>query len=101
MRKRSPSTAMTARTAATWLAMIVGLSFSGLPQATEALAAGESGAIVLNNFATELLNIQAPQTQAHKQYKFTNPRDGWVFFSSGGPVTGGGRVLLVVGARMG
>ena len=36
---------------------------------------------VLNNFVTELLNIE-PEVKAYAEYDFYNPRQGWVYFSS-------------------
>ena len=51
---------------------------------------------VLNNLVTELANVQEPQTAPHKSYTFTNPRKGWVFFSSTASVTGAGSAFLAV-----
>ena len=52
---------------------------------------------VLNNLCWELLNV-SPGTNTKKQYTFTNPRRGWVFFISEGrdDVT-----LFVPGAKPG
>jgi hypothetical protein len=45
---------------------------------TKGKPAPERGARVLNNLVTELLNVSADRAS----YRFTNPRDGWVFISS-------------------
>lgn len=37
------------------------------------------GAKVLNNLVAELLRVNVPPSEALKEYKFTNPRNGWVF----------------------
>ena len=36
---------------------------------------------VLNNFVSELLNVKMAAS-AQRDYEFTNPRDGWIFFST-------------------
>jgi len=36
----------------------------------------------LNNLVTELLNVSRPPPRAGAQWRFTNPRAGWVFFQS-------------------
>jgi len=40
---------------------------------------------ILNNLVAELLNVQTPQVEATKEYTFTNPREGWAFFSLTAP----------------
>ncbi len=42
------------------------------------------GVKTLNNLAAELLIVRTPQKEAQKDYKFTNPRNGWVFISTRG-----------------
>jgi len=53
---------------------------------------GGQGMRVLNNLVTELLNVDA----AEHDYTFTNPRDGWVFFSSSAELSGTQRVRLIL-----
>ncbi|MHA1795469.1 MAG: hypothetical protein ACTSUK_05110, partial [Promethearchaeota archaeon] len=50
---------------------------------------------VLNNFVTELLKI-TNVSQPHSEYEFTNPRDGWIFFSSTVNVVNSGKVRLIL-----
>jgi hypothetical protein len=52
-------------------------------------AEGERGMKRLNNLVTELLD--APNPGAQRQWEFSNPRDGWVFFRATGA---GGKVEL-------
>lgn len=44
----------------------------------QAVAAGK----ILNNFVTELLNVQTTVPKPYKEYKFLHKRDGWVFISA-------------------
>jgi hypothetical protein len=75
-----------------WAAMIV-FSLAALPH----VAAADNGdAKVLNNLVSELFNLEAAQTEAHKQYTFTNPRPGWVFFSTAASVNGTQRALVTL-----
>ena len=53
----------------------------------------------LNNLVTELLTVQAPQAEARQTYRFSNPKDGWVFFSSVASTKDGGSVYLVVNSE--
>ncbi len=54
------------------------------------------GTEVLNNLVAELLNVKPAQTEALKEYTFTNPRDGWVFISSTAETRGTDRTLVSV-----
>ena len=54
------------------------------------------GTKILNNLVAELLNVQSAQTEARKEYTFTNPRKGWVFISSTASVRGADRTLISV-----
>jgi len=54
---------------------------------------------VLNNLVAELLNTRAAQTQAQKDYTFSNPRDGWVFVSSTAAPEGTDSVLVSIDAE--
>jgi hypothetical protein len=38
---------------------------------------------VLNNLVTELLNVKTGEIESKTRSEFTNPRNGWVFFSTG------------------
>jgi len=42
---------------------------------------GSAGAKILNNVVSELLNAAIPASPAEEANPFTNPRDGWVFFT--------------------
>jgi hypothetical protein len=46
------------------------------------LATRESGGKVLNNLVTELLNLNREAIGAKREFTFTNPREGWVFFAT-------------------
>ncbi len=46
--------------------------------------AAYNGAKKLNNLVAELLNVKKPQKEALQDYRFTNPRNGWVFISTKG-----------------
>ena len=52
----------------------------------------------LNNFVTELLNLSQPDAHAGLEWRFNNPRDGWVFARSTASVQIGGRVAIWVEA---
>jgi len=56
---------------------------------------------VLNNLVTELLHTRPRTSQASREYRFTNPRDGWVFFSSTADTGRGGRMKLFLDAPAG
>ncbi|MBI4244529.1 MAG: LamG domain-containing protein [Planctomycetes bacterium] len=49
---------------------------------------------ILNNFVTELLNIKKDKSENYEEYKFTNPRDGWIFISV--DIKGKGKVYISV-----
>lgn len=49
----------------------------------------------LNNFVTELLNLSPPEGRS-REWKFTNPRDGWVFVRSTADVKVGGKLSISV-----
>jgi len=51
---------------------------------------------VLNSLVTELLHVQLRPGAGVVERKFTNPRDGWVFFSSTAETGGTGKVWLSV-----
>ena len=53
----------------------------------------ESTGKVLNNFVTELLNLEKTDLGSQSTFTFTNPRNGWVYFAT---VTRGGDVTLQV-----
>jgi hypothetical protein len=58
----------------------------------ENLPARENTGVVLNNLVTELINIKGQEPGDPDRIKFTNPRNGWVFFST----TSKGRVELTL-----
>ena len=82
------------RTAVGLAAMVV-LWLAALPCVGAAPAAGGGGE-VLNTLVTELFNLDAAQTEAHKQYTFNNPRNGWVFFSTAATVRGAQRAVVTL-----
>jgi len=49
---------------------------------------------ILNNLVAELLSVTVTQSTDYREYKFVNPREGWVFVSSSAGVSGPGRVLI-------
>ena len=53
----------------------------------------EKAGKVLNNFVTELLNLEKTDLGSHTTFTFINPRNGWVYFAT---VTKGGDVRLLV-----
>lgn len=59
------------------------------------ISSADSGKI-LSNLVSQLIDFRGPQAESHKKYNFTNPKDGWVFFSSTAAVPDGGNVYLVV-----
>ena len=73
------------------IALLATIGFIAIPPA----CAGDAGR-VLNNLVVELLSIRAPQTQKHQTYTFTNPRDGWIFFSSVASTHGESCAYLIV-----
>ena len=76
----------TARLAATVSALV----------AMSGLAAPAVEPTILNNLVTELLDLETPQTQAHRQYNFANPRAGWIFVSSAAAVRGAQSVKVIL-----
>ena len=60
---------------------------------------GDEGTRSLNNLVTELLNVQGPERAPHRQYRFINPRKGWIFISSDAIVKDGGGVWIVIDSR--
>lgn len=76
----------TARLAATVLALV----------AISGLAAPSVDPTILNNLVTELLDLETPQPQTHRQYNFGNPRDGWIFVSSAAAVRGAQSVKVIL-----
>jgi len=69
-----------------------------LPQPKPAPPHATEGTKALNNLVTELLNVQTPAGGDHRQYRFDNLRDGWVFFSSDAAPEEGGQVWIVLDA---
>lgn len=51
---------------------------------------------ILNNLVAELLNVKTSQAEAHKEYTFRNPRNGWVFISSTASVQGTDKVVVSI-----
>ncbi len=51
-------------------------------------------ASVLNNFVTELLNVQRQGSQLPREHEFTNPREGWIFISSTADLVGTDKVRI-------
>ena len=64
--------------------------------AMSGLAAPAVEPTILNNLVTELLDLETPQTQAHRQYNFANPRAGWIFVSSAAAVRGAQSVKVIL-----
>ena len=56
----------------------------------------DQGTRRLNNMVVELVNV-APAAESVSVCKFSNPREGWVFFSSKASVKGAGRAWLALG----
>ena len=56
----------------------------------------DKGGKVLNNLVVELIHVQQPPAGGPATYSFTNPRSGWLFFSSTAATRGAGRVALVL-----
>lgn len=54
---------------------------------------------VLNNLVAELLDVGTPTMRADGEYRFTNPRDGWVFISSTAVTAGEQSVFVTVDTR--
>ena len=54
---------------------------------------------VLNNLATQLLEIAQPSATPQASYTFTNPRDGWVFISSVAATPGKASVYLILDSQ--
>ena len=54
-----------------------------------------AGHKVLNNFVTEILNLSPPDRD---DYLFTNPREGWIFLSSGAETADGDQVDIYLDA---
>lgn len=54
------------------------------------------GVKVMNNLVMELLNVQMSKGTPDQQYKFRNPKDGWVFISSGTATEESDRVFIVI-----
>jgi hypothetical protein len=50
----------------------------------------------LNNLVTELLSLSPPDVRAASEWKFSNPRDGWVFLRSTATVNDGGKAAIWV-----
>jgi len=63
----------------------------------EALPAPEPR--VLNNFVSELLGISPGADVAPQDYRFVNPREGWVFFRTTANVLAGARAVVYLGHR--
>lgn len=59
------------------------------------------GARILNNLVAELLSVPIPQAGKSKDYRFTNPRNGWVFVSSTARPQGSDRVLVSIDSAAG
>ncbi len=59
---------------------------------------GKAGGNVntLNNLVTELLDVPAPRQEAATDYRFTNPRDGWVFVAVESAARGGAMPVLSI-----
>ena len=57
-----------------------------LPRAHRPAAA--SRVKVLNNMVAELLKVENPHKEAQAQYRFTNPRSGWVFTATDASLVG-------------
>jgi len=51
---------------------------------------------VLNNLVTELVNVTAFPKQPYNEWRFVNPRDGWVFISSEADVKGEGGIWIAL-----
>ncbi|MDO9575848.1 MAG: LamG domain-containing protein [bacterium] len=51
---------------------------------------------VLNNFVAELLNVKKVVSQPHKEYKFFNPRKGWIFISTTADIKGSGKIWISI-----
>ena len=56
----------------------------------------DESARALNNLVTELLSVRTPARRDLCQYRFTNPRDGWVFISSDADAGEEGEVRIVI-----
>jgi hypothetical protein len=67
-----------------------------LPQAKPARPQPGEGTKTLNNLVTELLNVRNPEGAEHRQYRFINPREGWIFISSDATVEDDGQVWVVI-----
>ena len=67
-----------------------------LPQPKPARPQAAEGTRALNNLVTELLNVQAPERAGRRQYRFTHPRDGWVFIGSEAKAGDGGKVRIAL-----
>jgi hypothetical protein len=57
-----------------------------------------AGAKRLNNLVTELLNLSQPDAGTGLEWKFNNPRDGWVFARSTANVKADGKLAIWVEA---
>ena len=57
----------------------VAFKWKGVPR----FPRGPEGTRRLNNLVTELLNIPGPDTSG-REYRFVNPRGGWIFISNAG-----------------
>jgi hypothetical protein len=67
-----------------------------LPPPRSGPPATAAGAKRLNNLVTELLRVQAPEPGGLRQYRFMNPRDGWVFVAADAVVEDGGEVWIAL-----
>lgn len=54
---------------------------------------------VLNNFATELLDVSPKSSEAKTEYSFRNPRQGWVFLRGELPRESSGSLTLSVDSK--
>ena len=54
---------------------------------------------ILNNFVSELLSITGGQSAKQSEYKFVNPREGWVFISSTADVSGPDRMSIFLSPK--
>ena len=66
-----------------------------LAESIRPLTVQPPGAKVLNNFVTQLLDVQGAEARNQNEFTFFNPRNGWVFMRSTG-AAGKGDVRLVL-----
>lgn len=79
--------------------LFFGIEVALLLAALCALVSGAPAARTLNNFVTELLNINIKPTQWQREYAFFNPRTGWIFVASTADVKSSDRLRITLDAE--